>query len=90
MPILAYEGASPVKYCSNEDRSNQEERTPIGVELHTRAWLSRVGDDPSTTAIARREHRLDVADEHLTCAVCGEPNMIGEPTDGRGDAAGPR
>jgi hypothetical protein len=71
MPILAYEGASPVKYCSNEDWPHHLERTPIGVELHTKGWLSRVGDDPATIAISRREATVEVVAEHKVCEVCG-------------------
>jgi hypothetical protein len=84
MSIATWMGASAVKFCSDEGCPNHEERVPIGAELHTKAWVSRVGDDPSTMTISRREETVKVLDRDKVCEICGKPNTIDDFRDGSG------
>jgi hypothetical protein len=84
MPITMSTGVTSTKTCVDEDCEGHEPRE-IGVTLRTVAHLSRVGTNPATTQISKRELLVDVDDAHETCEFCGGKAVVDERlVDGRG------
>ncbi len=84
MPMTLSTAAEATAFCPDDDCPGHAARS-IPVTMRTVMWTSRVGANPVTTQVSRREHVVDVTrDEDKVCVVCGKENVVRDLVDGRG------